>query len=130
VILVDSSAWVEFLRGTGSAMDGNVDRLLEQPETLATTDVVLMEMLAGARDAPHADQIRRLLARCTFLPVEGPGDYEHAAGLYRACRRGGETVRAITDCLIAAVAVRTGCVVLHLDEDFRVLARHTDVTLA
>ncbi len=89
-----------------------------------------MELLAGARDASHADGLRRLLARCVFLPVEGPGDYEAAAVLYRVCRQGGETVRALADCLIAAVAVRKGTAVLHLDGDFDALARHTQLTLA
>jgi len=130
VILADSSAWIEFLRGTQSTVDERVDRLLGEPDALATTDVVLMELLAGARDASHADELRRLLARCSFLPVEGPGDYEDAAALYRACRRGGETVRALADCLIGAVAVRAAMQVLHLDADFDVLARHTKLTLA
>jgi predicted nucleic acid-binding protein len=56
-----------------------------------------------------------------------PADYELAAVLYRTCRTRGETVRKLIDCLIAAVAVRAGCEILHADADFEVLARHTDV---
>jgi hypothetical protein len=130
VILADTSAWVEFLRHTGSPTDDRVDRLLGEPEALATTDVVLMELLAGARDNAHHDKLRRLLARCDFAPTEGPRDFEDAADLYRACRRGGETVRALTDCLIAVVAMRAGTPLLHADADFDVIARHAPLEIA
>ena len=122
--LVDTSAWVEYLRATQSRVHRSVRRLLDQDETLHTTDVVVMEVLAGARDDEHHHRLRRLLARCDHLPVEGLTDYESAAGLYRACRRAGETVRALNDCLIAAVALREEVTVLHADRDFEILARH------
>jgi predicted nucleic acid-binding protein len=99
--------------------------MLDRDEPAYTTDVVVMEVLAGARDDDHRDRLRRLLARCEHLPVEGLDDFETAADLFRACRRGGETVRALTDCLIAAVALRTSVPVLHADRDFDVLAHHT-----
>ncbi|MDQ3681042.1 MAG: PIN domain nuclease [Actinomycetota bacterium] len=121
--LVDTSAWVEYLRATGSSTHRVVRRLLEDDEKVHTTDVVVMEMLAGARDNEHHERLRRLLARCDYVPVEGLADYETAAGLYRACRRAGESVRALTDCLIAAVALRAEVLVLHADRDFEVLAR-------
>jgi len=130
VILADTSAWVEFLRATGSPADRSVDRLLEEGEELVTTDVVLMEILAGARDEAHRDQLRRLLARCEYARTTSPQDYEDAADLYRACRRAGETVRRLTDCLVAAVAMRIGAAVLHADEDFVAIARHTALALA
>jgi predicted nucleic acid-binding protein len=122
VILIDTSAWVEFLRGTGSAVCEEVDRLLATE--IATCDLVRMELLAGARDEPHLRQLRGLLARATVLRT-GPADYEQAATLYRSCRRRGETVRKLIDCLIAAVAIREDVPVLHLDADFTVLAGHT-----
>lgn len=124
VILVDTSAWIEFLRGTDSSVCDAVDRLLDGD--LATCDAISMELLAGARDDKQLTQLRGLLARTTLLPTT-PADYELAAALYRACRTRGETVRRLIDCLIAAVAVRAGVEILHADVDFEVLARHTDV---
>ncbi len=123
--LVDTSAWVEFLRATGSPTHRAVRQLLDDDEPAHTTDVVVMEVLAGARDDDHRDRLRRLLARCEHVPVEGLQDFEAAAELYRACRTGGETVRALTDCLIAVVALRASVPVLHADRDFEMLARHT-----
>ncbi len=130
MILVDSSAWVEYLRRTGSPVHLRVRAALEEKIELASTDVVLMEVLAGARDDGDRDRLRRLLYGRTLLAVEGPLDYEQAAELYRACRRHGETPRKLTDCLIAAVAIRHQAQVLHADADFDVIARHTSLRLA
>lgn len=129
MILADTSAWVEFLRATGSDANVRLRDLLERKE-IATTDVVLMELLAGARDDSHRDKLRSLLARCQFTPTTGPSDYENAAELYRACRRAGHTVRALTDCLIASVAIRSGLALLHADVDFDTLARYTVLEIA
>lgn len=123
--LVDTSAWVEYLRATGSTTHRAVRRILDRDEPAHTTDVVVMEVLAGARDDDHRDRLRRLLARCEHVPVEGLDDFETAAELYRMCRSAGERVRALTDCLIAVVALRASVSVLHADRDFDVLARHT-----
>ena len=122
MIFVDTSAWVEFLRNTGSPTCSAVDRLLG--EDLAICDAISMEVLAGARDENHLGQLRGLLSRAVVVPTSAV-DYDMAAALYRTCRASGETVRKLIDCLIAAVAIRVGAEVLHADNDFAVLARHT-----
>jgi predicted nucleic acid-binding protein len=130
VILVDSSAWVEFLRATGSAAHLCLRAALGDGEDLACTDVIVMEILAGARDDADRDRLRRLLYGLDFLPVEGPADYENAAELYRLCRRGGETPGKLSDCLIAAVAIRSDAELLCEDADFLAIARHAPLRLA
>jgi hypothetical protein len=130
VILVDTSAWVEYLRGTDSAVDLRVGAAIEADEPLATTGIVVLELLAGARDERHARDLGRLLDRCRFLPLEEPSDHEAAASLYRTCRRQGATIRRLPDCLIAAVAMRTGAEVLHDDVDFDEIARHAPLSIA
>ena len=122
MILVDTSAWVEFLRDTGSPVCNEVDRLLGS--RVAVTDPVVMEVLAGARDERHLHDLRALLGRAELLLCASE-DYLAAAVLYRQCRQRGETVRRLIDCLIAAVAIRNRAKVLHHDEDFDVLARRT-----
>lgn len=129
MILADTSAWVEYLRRTGSVQNIALRELLASGR-LATTDAVLMEVLAGARDPRHRHDLRRLLTRCEFLACESPLDYERAAAVHTACRRQGETVRSLLDCLIAAVAIRAGLPVLHADGDFAAIARHTPLELA
>jgi predicted nucleic acid-binding protein len=127
LILVDTSAWVEFLRDTGSPVCTKVDELLDGE--IATCDPIRMEILAGARDENHLNDLRRLLARASVIDLAS-GDYENAAALYRTCRRRGENVRKLIGCLIGAVAVRADVPVLQADSDFDVLARHTSLRLA
>lgn len=127
--LVDTSAWVEYFRATGTPAHRHVRRLLQSDGALHTTDVVVMEVLAGGRDETHATQLRSLLSRCEFVSTDGLGDYEQAAAIYRRCRRAGETVRALTDCLIATVAIRSGLDLLQSDRDFDTIARHTELEL-
>jgi predicted nucleic acid-binding protein len=121
VILIDTSAWVEFLRGTGSPICDRVEALLDGE--IATCDAIRMEVLAGARDEHHLGRLRRLLARTAVLPTT-PADYDEAAALFRRCRREGYTLRRLIDCLIASVAIRAAVPILHNDGDFDVLARH------
>lgn len=122
MILVDTSAWVEFLRDTGSPVCQRVDALLD--DEIGTCHPIWMEVLAGARDEQHLGDLRGLLARGALLPT-APIDFEEAAVLFRTCRRRGDTVRKLIDCLIAATAIRTSSTLLHSDKDFDVLARHT-----
>lgn len=127
MILVDTSAWVEYLRATGSPIDLRLQAAIVADEPLATTGLVVLELLAGARDERHADDIRRLLDRCRFLSLEEPSDHEAAASLFRACRREGATVRRLPDCLIATVAMRAQAALLHDNADFDAIARHTSL---
>ncbi len=126
MILVDTSAWVEFLRDTGSPTCNRVDELLA--DQIAICHPVRMEVLSGARDERHLHDLRGLLGRASVVPTL-PTDYEDAATLYRTCRRRGETVRKLIDCLIAAHAIRTRLTLLHADTDFDVLARHAGLML-
>ena len=126
MVLVDTSAWVEFLRDTGSPVCQAVDRLLGKP--IATCDTIRMELLAGARDEEHLQQLRGLLARATVIPTTA-ADFDHAAALYRRCRVSGETVRKLVDCLIAAAAMKARVSILHQDSDYAVLARHTGLRI-
>ena len=126
MILIDTSAWVEFLRDTGSPVCDLVDDMLAHE--IAICDAVRMEVLAGARDESHLVSLRRLLARATMIQTQTT-DYDDAAALYRRCRRQGETVRKLIDCLIGAVAIRVDLPILHSDADFDVLARHTELRI-
>ena len=120
MILIDSSAWIEFLRGTGSGTCDLVESLLD--DSIAICDPIRMEILAGARDEVHLADLRALLARATTLPT-GPTHYEEAAALHRRARASGLTVRRPIDCLIAAVAIDHDVELLHSDRDFDVIAR-------
>ena len=127
LVLIDTSAWVEFLRDTGSPACVRVDELLG--ERFAVCDPVRMEVLAGARNERHLHSLRGLLARGEALRT-GPAEYESAAGLYRECRRRGRTIRRLIDCLIGATAIAADVRLVHADADFDALAACTRLRLA
>lgn len=130
MILIDTSAWIEFLRGDQGgdpAIRADVRKLLI--EGAALTEPIIMEILAGARSGRHQGQLRALLGSATLLPVD-PEDWADAALLYRMCRVNGTTVRSMVDCLIAAVSIRNDVAVLAKDRDFGTLAAHTPMRLA
>jgi hypothetical protein len=124
VILADTSAWVEYDRGTGSAVDRRLTELLEHDGPLAVTEPVVIEVMAGARSDQRQADLRRLLGRCHLLGFETVADFDAAARLYRQCRRAGVTPRGLVDCMLASVARRHGAALLSHDAD---LSRMADV---
>ena len=119
MILVDTSAWVEFDRATGSPTDQRVTSLIERGGgDLAVTEPVLMEVLARVRSEQERRTTHQLLRSFRWLPTDPVADYEGAAALYRRCRERGVTPRGLLDCLVATVAMRTGASVLAVDGDF------------
>lgn len=129
MILADTSAWIEYLRATGSPEHLRLREAITEGDDLVTTEVVVMELLAGAGDEARALQLRRLLARYELIALTGLADFDDAAAVYRICRRAGETVRSLSDCLIAAVAIRAAAQLLTRDRDFEVISRHTPLVL-
>jgi hypothetical protein len=129
VIVVDTSAWIELLRKTGSPVHLTLRRLLREGADLAVTEAILFEVLAGARSAAHAAELRSTLLAFPVLELGGLSGFEAAADLYRACRAAGETVSSPVDCLIAAPTIEADATLLQADQDFEKLARHTGLRL-
>lgn len=122
MILVDTSAWIEYFRATGSAAALEVRRLLsDEPDEVVTCEPIAMEILAGASDEQTHRKLERLVNGLSSLEVETASDFRSAADIYRAARRTGQTIRSINDCLIAAVALRHQARVAHRDADFDVI---------
>lgn len=128
-ILADTSAWVEFLRGTGSDVDRRMDALTRD-RTVLVTEPVLMELLAGTRDRDEWQEVRRMASAFDFASVEGPSDWVDAAALARRMRLVSRSVASVVDCLVAVVAMRVGVPLLHADADFDAIAEHTPLQIA
>ena len=101
--------------------------MIEAGERIVVTETVIVELLSGPTDELTALRRRRMLESFDVEPQLPLADTLSAAALQRACRRQGETVRSLGDCLIAAVALRLELPVLHRDNDFEVLSRHCGV---
>jgi predicted nucleic acid-binding protein len=129
VILVDTSAWVEFDRATGSRVNTRLSQLIGADERLAVSEPIVMEVVAGARDDRRERDLRRLLQRFELLPFDSAVDFDSALRIYRRCRAAGVTPRGMIDCMIAAVAHRNRATVLAHDADLARVAAVIDLEL-
>ena len=117
MILADTSAWVEYDRGTRSRVDQRLEELIRGDGPLAVSEPVIMEVVAGARTDEREADLRRLLLRFALLGFDAAADFNAAAWIYRRCRKAGVTPRGMVDCLIASVAHRHGATLLAADTD-------------
>jgi hypothetical protein len=117
MILADTSAWVEYDRATGDAVDQRMTQLIMDEGPLAVTEPVIMEVAAGARTEEREVDLRRLLLRFELLRFDATVDFDAAARIYRQCRRVGVTPRGLIDCMIASVARRHEATLLAADRD-------------
>lgn len=91
------------------------------------TEPVIMELLAGARDARNFARIERLTSAMPLCQVDPPCDFAEAGALFKFLRDRGITIRSMTDCLIAVIAWRRHATVVHADRDFDTIASHYPV---
>lgn len=129
MILVDTSAWVEYDRATNSRVDQRLTELIADDGEVAVTEPVVMEVVAGARSDEQERDLRRLLLRFKLLRFDAAVDFAAAARIYRACRRVGVTPRGMVDCMIASVAHRHRATLLAQDADLARIAGVIGVTL-
>jgi predicted nucleic acid-binding protein len=124
-VIVDTSAWVEYLQRTGSQADVLLGAAIDVDEQITVPEMVRMELLVGGTSEEWATRRRRMLDAYDVVALEPLIDAEEAAAIHRRCRRAGETPRNLIDCMVAAVAIRRDEPLLHRDRDFDVIARHT-----
>ena len=128
VVLVDSSAWVHFFREEAvrhpAALD--VERMLQQ-QRAATTGLIQIEVLTGARDDLRYEQVAADLEALRQLALE-ESIFRHAARLRYRLRGQGISV-PVVDALIASCAIIHDCELLHCDHHFDLIARHAPLKL-
>jgi predicted nucleic acid-binding protein len=125
VILVDTSAWVDFLRAAPTPAAVELRGLARtSPQELATCEPIAMELLAGC-SPEQLPVVERLLGGLVSLGVQPALHFRQAASIYRAVRTTGHTVRSLNDCLIAAVALHHDVQLLHKDADYERIAAVT-----
>jgi predicted nucleic acid-binding protein len=120
-VLVDTSAWADFLNGFPSPVADALAELLDGDDDVCTCGIVVAEVFQGLRRAEGRDAIRRSFEDLIFLEPSGIHLYLRAAELYRGLREKGKTVRSTVDCIIAAIAEEGGCAVLARDRDMDVI---------
>jgi predicted nucleic acid-binding protein len=123
LILVDSSVWIDYFRGTVTPQTEKLDRLLGR-EPLAIGDLILAEVLQGVASERDFNQARKMLTSLLVVELGGQEIAIQAARNFRALRNLGVTPRKIIDTVIATRCIESGYELLHNDRDFDPFARH------
>ena len=123
MILVDTSVWISYLRGRSTA---KTEKLAEVAalEPLLVGDLILLEILQGARDERHAARIERDLRQFTLVTLLNADLAARGAHNYRRLRGLGITVRKTADLIIATFCIEGGHRLLHADRDFVPMEQH------
>jgi predicted nucleic acid-binding protein len=129
VILVDSSVWIAHLRDNDIPAVHKL-RAIDPADQILVGDLILLEVLQGARDDAHAARIERNLRQFAIVPLLNEALAVRAAQHYRALRARGITVRGTIDLIIAAFCLAHGHHLLHHDRDFDALAAHLGLRIA
>ncbi|WP_299822069.1 PIN domain nuclease [uncultured Jannaschia sp.] len=123
MILVDSSVWIDYLRGTSNAETDLLDELLGA-EPVAIGDLILTEVLQGIGPDHAFEQARTLFSALDFVEIAGPSIALEAARNFRRLRAKGITVRKTIDTLIATRCIRDAIPLLFTDRDFQPFVDH------
>ncbi len=117
--LVDTSVWIDFLRGTNTLAVQRLFRIIEDQIPFGITGVIYQELLQGAASKFQFEQLETYFSTQRFYhPISPIESYAKAAEIYFACRQAGVTVRSTLDCLIAQVCIEHQLLLLHSDKDF------------
>ena len=123
MILVDSSVWIDYFRGTATPEAERLDALLGS-EPLITGDLVLIEVLQGFDRDRDFNQAKKLLTSLMVVDLAGQDIAIQAANNFRALRALGITVRKTIDTVIATRCIVNGFTLLYSDRDFDPFVQH------
>lgn len=131
MIVVDSSVWIALLRRQANRAVLRLQAVVEnEDDQILVGDLILLEVLQGARDEAHAARIERNLRRYPIVPMLNESIALRAARNFRLLRARGITVRKTADMIIGTFCLAEGHALLHDDRDFDPLAEHLGLQVA
>lgn len=123
MVIVDTSAWVEYFRNGLPTVVSKVDRCLDQ-DLVGIGDLVYCELMQGIRSPRHRTEVSSLLLSLPHFNMVGFHIAEKSAANYRFLRSKGVTVRKTIDVLIGTFCAEHGFQIVHHDSDFNLMAQH------
>lgn len=122
MILVDTSVWIDFFKGTETLYRTVLHRLIEENE-VCLADIILAEILQGIKSDKDFKIAKTHLLEFPIYSLKNVDSYVQAAQIHRTCRKEGLTIRKLVDCLIAQAAIENDLVLFHNDRDFDVISQ-------
>jgi len=123
VILVDSSVWIAQLKGRSTPATVKLEAAAAR-EPLLVGDLIMLEVLQGARNEAHAARIERALRQYAIVPLLGADLAPKVARNYRRLRELGVTIRKTADIIIGTFCIEHRHALLHDDRDFAPMQKH------
>ncbi len=123
MIIVDTSAWIEYLQDGLPRIVNKVDLCLEQ-DLVGIGDLIYCEVVQGIRSPRQRREVSSLLLSLPRFDMVGFSIAEKSASNYRLLRSKGVTVRKTIDVLIGTFCVEHGLQLIHHDSDFTLMAKH------
>jgi predicted nucleic acid-binding protein len=120
-ILVDTSAWIDYLNGHPSPEHDALVNLVVSDHEICTCGVVIAEVFQGLRREKGRAELAEMFREMIYLDPSGVDLYFRAAEIYRRLRERGQTIRSTIDCLIAVLAEENGTTILARDRDMRAI---------
>lgn len=117
MVVIDTSAWIEYFRGGVPSIVRGVDSCLKH-ELVVVGDLIYCEVMQGIREARQRKEISALLLSLPCHDMVGFEIANRAAENYRLMRARGVTVRKTIDVFIGTFCVQRGFQLLHFDRDF------------
>ncbi|QHE84103.1 type II toxin-antitoxin system VapC family toxin [Hydrogenophaga sp. BPS33] len=122
MILVDSSVWIDYFRGTSNAQTQQLDQWLdEKVHEVGVADLIVFEVLRGFRVDRAFNDAQAFFGELQTVEIGGMDNVLHATKLNRRLRAMGRTVRSPVDVLLASYCMTHGHLLLHRDADFESL---------
>jgi len=123
MVIVDTSAWIEYLGGGVPAVVNKVDLCLAQ-DLVGIGDLIYCEVMQGIRSPRERREVSGLLRSLPRFDMVGFTMAEKSASNFRLLRSKGVTVRKTIDVLIGTFCAEHGLQIIHHDSDFDLMAKH------
>jgi predicted nucleic acid-binding protein len=127
LVLIDTSAWILALRKSPSpAVKDEVEHLLAE-NRVAIAPMIRLELLGGIKSVNEFNRLKSRLDALYQIPTS-EANWALATQLSFKLRQQGKAIPH-TDILISAAAIITGCLLLHVDRHFDLMAEHINLNV-
>lgn len=121
-VLVDTTVWISYLRGLDASLKERIGALVRE-DRVCMTEIVLMEILRGAKSDKEYAMLREDFLALPQLPVTS-SVWETVWQTAYHLRKSGVTA-TLADVVIAAVSLHYKCALMHADKHFQMISKHT-----
>jgi predicted nucleic acid-binding protein len=117
MIVVDTSAWIDYVNGVASPQTDLLDAELGN-DRIITGDLIIAEFLQGFKKDTQYFKAKELMDSLQYYDFVGKEIALKAAENFRKLRKKGITVGKTIDVIIATFCIQYGYELLHNDKDF------------